>query len=84
MKVKRPIRVVDVMKPKFDTVDRMATIREALDKMRYIETKCLIVNKSHDEDEVGMLLLSDIARHVLAKDRSRTAPMSTRSWPSRS
>ena len=42
----------------------------ALQKMRHLENKCLIVPKRDEEDEIGMLLISDIARLVLAKDRS--------------
>ncbi len=64
------IRVRDVMKNKFDMIDGMATIKEALSAMKHIETKSLLVNKRNDNDEYGILLISDIARHVLAKDRS--------------
>jgi CBS domain-containing protein len=38
--------------------------------MRYIETKCLIINKRHADDEFGIVMLSDIAKQVLAKDRA--------------
>ena len=64
------IRVRDVMKTKFDMVDGMATISQALKKMKHIEAKCLIVDKRHEDDEYGILLISDIARKVLAKDLS--------------
>jgi CBS domain-containing protein len=64
------IRVRDVMKTEFDIVDGMATISQALRKMIHVETKCLIVDKRHKDDEYGILLLSDIARKVLAKDLS--------------
>ena len=64
------IRVRDVMKTDFDIVEGMSTVADALEKMRYVDTKTLIVNKRHDDDEYGMLLISDIARHVLAADRS--------------
>ena len=64
------VRVSDVMKKGFDMVEGMATIKEALITMRHVDTKCLIVNKRHDNDEYGILLISDIARHVLAKDRA--------------
>ncbi len=64
------VRVRDVMKKKFDMVDGMATISEALNTMKHVETKCLIVDKRHNDDEYGMLLISDIARHVLAQNRS--------------
>ena len=64
------IRVRDVMKTKYDMVDGMATITQALRKMKHVETKCLIVDKRHEDDEYGILLISDIARKVLAKDLS--------------
>lgn len=64
------MRVRDVMKPHFDTVDGMATVQDAIATMKHVDTKCLIVNKRHDDDEYGMLLISDVGRKVLAKDRS--------------
>ena len=70
-KSQRPvIRVRDVMKKEFDTADGLDTIENALKKMKHINNKCLIVNKRHADDEYGMLLISDVARKVLAKDRS--------------
>ena len=38
--------------------------------MKHIDAKCLIVDKRHEDDEYGILLISDIARKVLAKDLS--------------
>lgn len=70
MKDKRVVRVREVMKTEFDTVDGVATISEALSAMRHVENKSLIVDKRHEDDEFGMLLISDVARHVLAKDRA--------------
>ncbi len=64
------VRVRQVMKTDFDTVDGMATVYDALKSMRHIETKCLIVNKRHDDDEYGVLLLSDVARKVIGMNRS--------------
>ena len=64
------VRVADVMKTAFDHVDGMATVSEAINAMKHRETKALILNKRHTNDEWGMLLLSDVARHVLAKDRA--------------
>ena len=63
-------RVREVMKRGFDTVDGMASVADALDRMEHVDTKALIVNKRDQDDEYGMLLISDIARHVLAKDRA--------------
>lgn len=70
MSPKEIIRVRDVMKTAFDMIDGMATVAEALDQMKHVETKSLIVNKRHEDDEYGMLLISDVARKVLARDRA--------------
>lgn len=64
------VRVRDVMKTEFDVIDGMTTVADALCKMKHVETKALIVDKRHENDEYGMLLISDIARKVLAKDRN--------------
>ena len=70
MTIKNVIRVKDVMKQNFDIIDGMTTVSEALKKMKHIETKTLIVDKRDDDDEYGVVLISDIAKQVLAKDRS--------------
>jgi CBS domain-containing protein len=68
---KKPIiRVRDVMKTDFGTIDGIATVAEALKKMKSLKTSVLVVNKRHDDDEYGLLTAGDIARHVLAKDRA--------------
>ncbi|MBE9568843.1 MAG: CBS domain-containing protein [Proteobacteria bacterium] len=64
------IRVRDVMKEDFDMVDGRITVMDALRTMKHVETKSLIVDKRNDDDEYGMVLISDIAKKVLAKDRS--------------
>ena len=67
----KPItRVRDVMKTNFDLVDGRITVMEALKRMKHIDTKSLIVDKRHEDDEYGMLLISDVAKQVLAMDRS--------------
>jgi len=64
------IRVRDVMKKEFDIVDGLETIANALKKMEHTETKSLIVKKRHADDAHGILLLSDVARNVLARDKA--------------
>jgi len=64
------VRVRDVMKKEFDMIDGKKTVIEALRTMKHVETKSLIIDKRNDNDEYGMLLISDIAKKVLAKDRS--------------
>lgn len=70
MSQRKLVRVRDVMKTTFDRVDGVVTVTEALKCMKYPETRAIIVNKRDADDEFGMVLLSDIARHVLAKDRA--------------
>jgi len=67
---RKVIRVRDVMKKEFDMVDGRITVMEALRTMKHVETKSLIVNKRNDDDEYGMVIISDIAKLVLGKDRS--------------
>jgi signal-transduction protein with cAMP-binding, CBS, and nucleotidyltransferase domain len=64
------IRVKDVMKASFATIDGAATVSDALKAMKASCTSVLIVNKRHDDDEYGMITSGDIARQVLAKDRA--------------
>ena len=70
MTQKTIVRVRDVMKPSFDVIDGMTTVAEALKKMKHVETKTLIVDKRNEDDEYGVVLISDIAKQVLAKDRA--------------
>jgi CBS domain-containing protein len=70
MTERKVVRVRDVMKPQFDMVDGMTTVADALKTMKHVDTKSLIINKRHEDDEYGMLLISDIARKVLAVDRA--------------
>ncbi len=67
---RQTIRVRDVMKHQVDIIDGQTSVADALKQMKHIETKCLLVHKRHEDDEYGIVLISDIARHVLAKDRS--------------
>ena len=70
MRKKKRICVKDVMKPNFGSVDGSMTIIEALNEMKRLQTAVLVVNKRDEDDEYGLLLVSDIAREVLAKDRA--------------
>ena len=66
----KTIRVRDIMKTKFDMVDGISTVEDAINQMSHVETKCLVVRKRNENDEYGLVMLSDIAREVLAKDKS--------------
>ncbi len=70
MSTKQVTRVRDVMKPDFDLVDGMSTVADALNTMMHVETKTLVVRRRHEDDEYGIVTLSDIARKVLAADHA--------------
>lgn len=70
MKERKIVRTRDVMEKIFTEIDGLATVSEALDMMRSSEIKVLIVKKRSAEDEYGIVLLSDIAKKVLARDRA--------------
>ena len=64
------IRVRDVMKSEVDVVDGMLTVTEALNSMKYPDTRTLFVNKRHEDDEYGVVMFRDMAKKVLARDHS--------------
>ena len=69
-KLENVIRVRDVMKFEVDVVDGMMTVTEALKSMKYPDTRTLIVDKRHDDDEYGVVMFRDMAKKVLARDHS--------------
>ncbi len=64
------VRVRDVMKESVDIVDGLITVADALRRMKHVNNLALIVDKRHADDEYGIVLLADIARQVLALDKS--------------
>ncbi|MGF1694985.1 CBS domain-containing protein [Vibrio kyushuensis] len=64
------IRVRDVMANTYVMVDGLTTVNEAITLARQGLVKALIVNKRHDDDEFGIVLMNDIAKKVLARNRS--------------
>ena len=69
MSMKKRICVRDIMKSNYATIERDATVMEAINRMKEMDTAVLVVNKRDENDEYGLLLVSHIARKVLAKDR---------------
>ena len=67
---KKIIKARDVMHEKHLELDGMATVKEALDAMKAENASVVIVKKRHEHDAFGILLLSDIAKKVLARDRA--------------
>ena len=71
MSGKRVIRVEDVMKRKqFIEMDGLMTVQDALQALQEKDANVLIVAKRDDDDEFGLVLLSDITKQVLAQDRA--------------
>jgi predicted transcriptional regulator len=68
--VKPIVRVREVMKSGLDIVDGKATVGDALRGMKHPETRTLIVNKRHKDDEYGVVMFRDVAKSVLAPDLS--------------
>ena len=67
---KQKIRVREVMKTDFNLADGLDTVQSALKEMEHHDSHTLIINKRDEDDEYGIVLLADIAKKVIAKDRS--------------
>ncbi len=66
----RVIQAREVMRDQFILVDGLTTVKEALELMRDRAAEVIMVKKRHEHDAYGLVLLSDIAKRVLAKDRA--------------
>jgi len=64
------VTVAEVMTQEFILIDGLATVHEALAALEAKSVRCLIVEKRHEADEFGIVTMSDIARKVIARDRS--------------
>ena len=67
---KKVIKARDVMHTDHLELDGQATIADALEAMKAADASVIIVKKRHEHDAYGILLLPDIAKKVLAKDRA--------------
>jgi predicted transcriptional regulator len=64
------VRVRHVMKKEVDVIDGMTTVAHALRHMKYPETRTLTIDNTNANDEYGVVMFRDLARQVLARDRS--------------
>ena len=64
------ITVRQVMRESVTIVDGRIDVMEAMRIMKRVGATSLIVEKRHPNDEYGMVLFSDIAKQVIAKDRA--------------
>jgi len=69
MNDKTVIRVRDVMQSRWCHVDGLMTVEQAMELMRETGAQVLVIDKRDQDDEYGLVLLSDIAKKVLAPNR---------------
>ncbi|MEX2125137.1 MAG: CBS domain-containing protein [Woeseia sp.] len=67
---KEDITVRQVMRENATLVDGRIDVMEAMRIMKRVGATSLIVEKRYEDDEYGMVLFSDIAKEVIAKDRA--------------
>ncbi|NIY84462.1 CBS domain-containing protein [Vibrio hepatarius] len=64
------ISVRDVMASNYVMIDGLTTVREGIQLAKKHNVKALVVNKRNADDEYGLVLMNDIAKKVLAQNRS--------------
>jgi predicted transcriptional regulator len=70
MKNQKWVPVRDVMRTEVTEVDGKIDVLSALKIMKKVRATSLIVKRRDERDEYGMLLFSDVAKHVIAQDRA--------------
>ncbi|WP_371376455.1 CBS domain-containing protein [Thalassotalea aquiviva] len=70
MRERKYVAVEKAMDNSFIICDGLETVAEAITKVKQQHVNTIIIQKRHPQDEYGVVLLSDIAKQVIAKDRS--------------
>ena len=70
MTAKSYIKVSDVMTTEIKTIDATATVADAIQVMRDSGVSSLIAERRDEADEYGLIVVSDIAKHVIAENRA--------------
>ncbi|MBC8339547.1 MAG: CBS domain-containing protein [Rhodospirillales bacterium] len=70
MTEKKITRVMDVMTKGVITVEPTAKVSEAIKLMREKRTSSVVVERRNNDDEFGLVVVTDIAKQVLGKDLS--------------
>ena len=70
MNAKSHLRVGDVMVTEIISINGLATVSDAMALMRRHNVNSLVVDRRDAADEIGLILVSDIARQVIAPNRS--------------
>lgn len=66
----KEVSVRDVMRTNVTFVDGQINVMEAMRIMKRVGATSLIVERRSPDDEIGMVLFSDIAKEVIAKNRA--------------
>ena len=64
------LRVRDLMVEELHTIDGLATVAEAMALMKRHDISSLVVNRRNQDDELGLVVVADIARGVIANNRA--------------
>jgi len=65
------IQIKDAMKAdSYQFADGMLTVAEGIALAKQHNVSALIIKKRNEHDEYGLVMLADIAKQVIAKDRS--------------
>jgi len=70
MNDKKVIKVGDVMTPEVKTIEGTQTVDKAIDMMRNSGVSSLVVERRDEDDEYGMVVVSDIATKVIGPDKA--------------
>ncbi len=65
-----PIRVRDLMVAELHTIDGLATVAEAMAMMKRHQVSSLVVDRRNEDDELGLVVVADIANGVFADNRA--------------
>ena len=61
--------VSEVMTQTPERIEGLATVQEALDRMKSRHISSLVVERRDAQDEFGLLLVADIAREVIGQSQ---------------
>ena len=70
MSEKTHTRVREVMTPAPHVVDGLSNVGDAIALMRARQVSSLVVDRRHDGDEYGIVVVHDIAQKVIGMDKS--------------
>ncbi len=64
------VKVEDIMSTVISTIEATATVHDVVIKMREAGVSSVVVERRDASDEYGLVVVSDIAKRVIAKNRA--------------